>query len=129
MDETIAIGLIGAGRIGTSHARLIADRVPDARLAAVADPRPEAAAALADRHGSRAVADPQALIDDPEIDAVVITASSQAHADLVVAASRAGKAIFCEKPMALSLADADRALRAAEEAGVILQVGFNRRFD
>ncbi len=129
MDESVAVGLIGAGRIGTSHARLIAERVPGARLAAVADPRPEAGEALAARYGARSFVDPQTLIDDPAIQAVVITASSDAHADLVIAASRAGKAIFCEKPMALSLADADRALRAAEDAGVILQVGFNRRFD
>jgi myo-inositol 2-dehydrogenase / D-chiro-inositol 1-dehydrogenase len=129
MDPIVSVGLIGAGRIGTSHARLLAECVPGARLAAVADPRPEAASALADRHGATAHTDPLALIDDPAVQAVVITASSQAHADLVVAAARAGKAIFCEKPMSLTLEDADRALGAAEEAGVILQVGFNRRFD
>jgi myo-inositol 2-dehydrogenase/D-chiro-inositol 1-dehydrogenase len=129
MDEIISVGLIGAGRIGTSHAHLIAERVAGARLVAVADPRLEAASALADRHGARAFTDPVALIGDPEVQAVVITASSEAHADLVVESARAGKAIFCEKPMSLSLEDADRALRAADDAGVILQVGFNRRFD
>jgi myo-inositol 2-dehydrogenase / D-chiro-inositol 1-dehydrogenase len=125
----VAIGLIGAGRIGTSHAGVIAERVPGARLAAVADPRPEAAHALADRYGARAFTDPIELINDPEITAVVIAATSGAHADLIVAAAAAGKAIFCEKPMSLNLADADRALAAAEAAGVILQVDFNRRFD
>ncbi len=125
----VAIGLIGAGRIGTSHAGIIADHVPGARLAAVADPRLDAAERLGARYGARACTDPLALIGDPEIAAVVIAASSEAHADLIVAAARAGKAIFCEKPMSLSLADADRAVGAAEEAGVILQVGFNRRFD
>lgn len=125
----IAIGLIGAGRIGTSHAGIIVERVPGARLAAVADPRPEAAQALADRYGARAFTDPMELINDPQIPAVVITASSEAHADLIIAAAAAGKAIFCEKPMSLNLADADRALAAAEAAGVILQAGFNRRFD
>jgi len=127
--EPIAIGLIGAGRIGTSHAGIIAQRVPGARLAAVADRRPEAAQALADRYGARTFTGPIELINDPEIPAVVIAASSEAHADLIVAAAAAGKAIFCEKPMSLNLADADRALAAAEAAGVILQVGFNRRFD
>ena len=129
MDETVSIGLIGAGRIGTSHARLIAERVPGARLAAVADPRPEAAEALAAELGARAFTDPLALVRDPDIQGVVIAATSEAHANLIVAAAQAGKAIFCEKPMSLSLEDADRALRAAEDAGVILQVGFNRRFD
>src|SRR4029450_11998332 len=127
--EPIAFGLIGAGRIGTSHAGIIAQRVPGARLAAVADPRPEAAQALADRYGARPFTGPIELINDPEIPAVVIAASSEAHADLIVAAAAAGKAIFCEKPMSLNLADADRALAAAEAAGVILQVGVNRRFD
>jgi myo-inositol 2-dehydrogenase / D-chiro-inositol 1-dehydrogenase len=125
----VAIGLIGAGRIGTLHAGIIAERVPGARLAAVADPRPEAAQALAARYGAHAFTDPIELINDPQIPAVVIAASSEAHADLIVAAAAAGKAIFCEKPMSLNLAEADRALTAAEVAGVILQVGFNRRFD
>ncbi|HET7399666.1 MAG TPA: Gfo/Idh/MocA family oxidoreductase [Intrasporangium sp.] len=129
MDEPVSLGLIGAGRIGTSHARVIAQDVPSARLVAVADPRPAAAEALAHRHGARAFSDGLALIDDPAVQGVVIAASSDAHADLVVAAARAGKAVFCEKPMSLTLGDADRALAAAEEAGVILQVGFNRRFD
>lgn len=129
MDKTISIGLIGAGRIGTSHARVLAERLPGVRLAAVADPRPDVAEALAGRFGARALSDVRALVRDPDIDAVVITASSEAHADLVVAAAEAGKAIFCEKPMSLTLDDADRATRAARDAGVILQVGFNRRFD
>ena len=91
----VAIGLIGAGRIGTSHAGIIAERVPGARLAAIADPRPEAAQALADRYDARAFADPIELINDSEINAVVIAASSEAHADLIAAAAAAGKAIFC----------------------------------
>lgn len=129
ISTPVAIGLIGAGRIGTSHAGIIAQYVPGATLAAVADPRPEAAEALAARYAARAFTDPIELINDPRVDAVVIAATSEAHADLIVAAASAGKAIFCEKPMSLNLADADRALAAAEAAGVILQVGFNRRFD
>ena len=129
MDDIISIGLIGAGRIGTSHARVIAERLPAVRLAAVADPRPDAAGALAGRYGARPVTEVGELIGDPAIDAVLITASSEAHADLVVAAAESGKATFCEKPMAMTLQDADRAVLAAQEAGVILQVGFNRRFD
>jgi myo-inositol 2-dehydrogenase/D-chiro-inositol 1-dehydrogenase len=127
--EPLSMGLIGAGRIGTSHAQVVAERVPAARLTAVADPRPAAAEALANRFGARAFTDPAALINDPQVAAVLIAASSEAHADLIVAAAAAGKAVFCEKPMSLTLADADRALAAVETAGVVLQVGFNRRFD
>ncbi len=112
MDD-VRIGLIGAGRIGTSHARLVAERVPGARLVAVADPRPGQAAALADRHGAEALEDPAALLA-ADLDAVIITASSQAHSELIVAAARAGRAIFCEKPASMTLSEADTSLAAVE---------------
>ena len=124
----VRVGLVGAGRIGWSHAQTLARTVPGADLVAVADARADAAVALADTLGVRADGDPQALIDDESIEAVVIAASTPAHADLVCAAAGAGKAVFCEKPMGLTLDDADRAIAAADEAGVPLQVGFNRRF-
>src|SRR4051794_702720 len=127
LTDPVRIGLIGTGRMGSSHAEVIARRVPGARLVAVGDARPGAAQGLADRLGCRAMT-PDEVIGDEEGQAVVITASSTAHADLVVAAAGAGKAVFCEKPMAMSLADADRAIEAAAVAGVPLQVGFNRRF-
>ena len=79
------IGLIGAGRIGMSHADLIARRVPGAELRAVADPRPDAAAALASRYGCAAHSDPARLLADQQLDAVVIAASSSAQADLIAA--------------------------------------------
>ena len=63
-----------------------------------------------------------------DVDGVLITAPARTHTDLVIAATEAGKHVFCEKPMAITLADADRAIAAAERAGVVLQVGFNRRF-
>ena len=129
LPPPVRLGLIGAGRIGTSHARVIAERVPGAVLAAVADARPGAAAELADPYGATAYDDPQALIDDPAVDAVVITASSTAHTDLIVAVAGAGKPVFCEKPASMTLAEMDRALAAVDAAGVTLQVGFNRRFD
>ncbi len=126
MDD-VRIGLIGAGRIGGSHARIIAERVPGARLVMVADPRPPAAIALAERFDAEVAEDPAALLD-ADLDGVVITASSHAHSELIVAAARAGKAIFCEKPASMTLAEADHSLAAVAQAGVILQVGFNRRF-
>ncbi|WP_432483240.1 Gfo/Idh/MocA family oxidoreductase [Kineococcus esterisolvens] len=122
------IGLLGAGRIGSSHARLIATRVPNARLVAVADVRPGAAAALAEPLGAVGYTDVDELLANPEVEAVVITAITEAHADLVETAARAGKGVFCEKPAGLSLDEIDRGIAATTEAGVAFQVGFNRRF-
>jgi myo-inositol 2-dehydrogenase/D-chiro-inositol 1-dehydrogenase len=128
ISHPVRIGLVGAGRIGTSHATLLARHTPGADLVAIADTQPGSAERLARGLGCRAVTDPGALFEDPEIEAVVITASSNAHADLVLAAARAGKAIFCEKPMGMTIEEIDRGVSAAEAAGVPLQVGFNRRF-
>jgi len=125
----VRVGLIGSGWIGSFHGESLAFRVPDARLVAIADPAPGAAERLAVALGEpRATTDPGDLLADPAVDAVVIAAPARTHADLVEAAAAAGKAVFCEKPMALTLADADRAVNAARAAGVPLQVGFNRRF-
>jgi len=128
MEALVRVGLIGAGRIGTYHAESLALRVPRAQLAAVADPAPGSAEKLAGTYGARPYTDVQAMIEADGVDAVVIASTARAHTDLVVAAATAGKPVFCEKPMALSLADADRAIGAAAATGVPLQVGFNRRF-
>ncbi|PRC41940.1 dehydrogenase [Mycobacterium sp. ITM-2017-0098] len=125
MSSPLSFGLIGAGWIGTFHAETLARRLPDARLAAVADPVPGAAERLS---APRSYQDPLELIADPSVEAVAISSPAATHADLVVAAAQAGKHVFCEKPMALTLEDADRAIDAARTAGVALQVGFNRRF-
>ena len=126
--DPVRVGVVGAGRIGTSHAILLAHRVPGAHLVGVADARVNAAQTLAGSLGCRAYDSIDALLADPEIEAVVITASSSAHATLVTAAARAGKAVFCEKPMGMSLEEIDQGVAAAGTAGVPLQVGFNRRF-
>ncbi|MDU4993490.1 MAG: Gfo/Idh/MocA family oxidoreductase [Klebsiella quasipneumoniae] len=129
-QQTVRVGLIGAGRMGSFHAENLAYRVPGAILAAVADPFPGAAEKLATRLGvSKAYSDLHALLQDVEIDAVVIAAPARTHAEWVIAAANAGKHVFCEKPMAVTLEEADRAIAAAKRAGVVLQVGFNRRFD
>jgi myo-inositol 2-dehydrogenase/D-chiro-inositol 1-dehydrogenase len=126
--DPVRVGLVGAGRIGASHATLLRHHVPGASLVAVADPRDDAVAALASRLGCRGLTDPDELFSDPEVEAVVITAASTAHASLVAAAAAAGKAVFCEKPAGLSLAEIDAGIAATEAAGVAFQVGFNRRF-
>jgi myo-inositol 2-dehydrogenase / D-chiro-inositol 1-dehydrogenase len=128
-NGTVGVALIGSGRMGAFHAETVALRLPAARLAAVADPAPGAAERLAGALGAdRAYSDLAQLWEDPAVEAVVIAAPARSHADLVVAAAGAGRHVFCEKPMAVTLPDADRAVDAARAAGVVLQVGFNRRF-
>ena len=125
----VRVALLGSGRMGAFHGETLARRLPDARLVAVADPAPGVAERLGAVLGAdRACTDPKEVFADPDVDAVVIAAPARFHADLVVAAAAAGKGVFCEKPMALALSDADRAIEAARAAGVVLQVGFNRRF-
>ncbi|MFS2157283.1 Gfo/Idh/MocA family oxidoreductase [Pseudomonas sp. Pseusp122] len=128
-SKTLRLGLIGAGRMGSFHGQTAALHIPGACLAAIADPTPGQAARLAAELGvERVYADAQQLLDDPDIDGVLIAAPARSHADLVISAARAGKGVFCEKPMAITLDEADRAIAAAADAQVALQVGFNRRF-
>jgi myo-inositol 2-dehydrogenase/D-chiro-inositol 1-dehydrogenase len=117
----------GAGRIGAIHAANLA-AMPEARLLHVVDVNAAAAAALAARHGAR-VATVEAALGDPQVNAVIIASSTDTHADLAIAAARAGKAIFCEKPIDLSLKRVDACLAAVKKAKVPMFVGFNRRFD
>jgi myo-inositol 2-dehydrogenase/D-chiro-inositol 1-dehydrogenase len=117
----------GAGRIGAIHAANLAAS-GRARLKHVVDVNAGAAEALAARHGARA-STMDAALSDPEVGAVIVASSTSTHADLVVAAARAGKAIFCEKPIDLSLARVDACLAEVRKAGVPMLVGFNRRFD
>ncbi|WP_129660510.1 Gfo/Idh/MocA family oxidoreductase [Rothia halotolerans] len=129
LPEPVRLGVIGTGWIGSFHAESIAHRIPGAVLEAVADPRAGAAETVAHPLGTEKVyLEALELIKDPDVEGVVIASPAFTHTDLVVAAAEAGKAVFVEKPMALTLADADRAIGAAAKAGVPLQVGFNRRF-
>lgn len=126
----VNIGLIGAGRIGKLHAQHLAFRIPEANLLAVADIFVEAAEkCAAECQIPAAFRDYRRILDDPDIDAVVICTSTDTHAQIIEEAAAAGKHIFCEKPLDLDLARIDRLLAAVDEAGVKLQVGFNRRFD
>jgi myo-inositol 2-dehydrogenase/D-chiro-inositol 1-dehydrogenase len=126
---TLRVGVIGVGRIGRMHAELLARQVPGASVTLVHDAREDAARAVASELGVATAGDVDELLAAGDVDAVAICTSTDTHADLIVAAARAGKAIFCEKPISLDLAEVDRALAAVEEAGVPFQIGFNRRFD
>jgi myo-inositol 2-dehydrogenase / D-chiro-inositol 1-dehydrogenase len=123
----LRIAVIGVGRIGSMHADLLARRVGGVEVACVADAHEETARAIGAELDVPAVGVEEALAGDAE--AVAICSSTDTHADLIVAAARAGKAIFCEKPVSLDLGEVDRALHEVEAAGVPFQIGFNRRFD
>lgn len=123
----IRFGLLGAGRIGKVHAKAVTGN-PDAKLVAVSDAMPAAAQAIADQYGCdvRGIADIAAAKD---IDAVVICTPTDTHADLIEMFVKAGKAVFCEKPIDLSLARVKQCLEVVRAAKGTLMVGFNRRFD
>ncbi len=123
---TVKFGLLGAGRIGKVHAKAVSGN-PDARLVAVADAFPAAAEAIANAYGCevRTIDEIEAAGD---IDAVVICTPTDTHADLIERFARAGKAIFCEKPVDLDVDRVKACLKVVSETKAKLMVGFNRRF-
>src|SRR5215207_3553944 len=123
----LRIGLLGAGRIGRIHGANIAAH-PRARLAAIADANPMAAEALAAATGSH-VRDLDSVIEDRDIEAVVICTPTDLHAGLIERAARAGKAVFCEKPVDLDAGRIHECLEVVAATGASLMIGFNRRFD
>ncbi|NTJ67677.1 inositol 2-dehydrogenase [Agrobacterium rhizogenes] len=123
----IKLALIGAGRIAKVHSKAIAAS-PDAELVAVTDALPEAAEALALATGSKAT-EPDVIAADRNVDAVLICTPTDTHADLIEKFARAGKHVFCEKPVDLDLARAEDVVAIAKNAGIRLMLGFNRRYD
>ncbi len=130
MNSKLTLGIIGVGRIGKVHTMSVNNYLPQVRIKAVMDIDKDQAAAWAAEAAIEKVYDNyKDLIGDPDIDAVLICSSTDTHAEIAVAAAKAGKHIFCEKPVDLSIEKVEAVIRAAEEAGVKLQIGFNRRFD
>jgi myo-inositol 2-dehydrogenase/D-chiro-inositol 1-dehydrogenase len=123
----IEMALFGAGRIGKIHAGNVV-RQPGARLKYVVDVNAEAARSLAQTHGAT-VGDVDGALRDPAVKAVVIGSSTDTHADLIMRAAEAGKAIFCEKPVDLDLSRARKCADAVKRAGVTCLIGFQRRYD
>lgn len=121
------VAIFGAGRIGKIHAGNLA-RQPGVRLKHVVDPDRAEAAALAAQHGA-GVGSAEQVFADRAIGAVVIASSTDTHADLIERAAASGKAIFCEKPVDLSLARARQCADAVKRAGVACLIGFQRRYD
>jgi myo-inositol 2-dehydrogenase / D-chiro-inositol 1-dehydrogenase len=124
---TVRFGLLGAGRIGKVHAKAVTGDA-NARLVAVADAMAPAATAIADQYGCD-VRSIEAILASDDIDAVVICTPTDTHADLIEAFVKAGKAVFCEKPIDLSLARVKACLEVVRAHKGTLMVGFNRRFD
>ncbi|MBY5314773.1 inositol 2-dehydrogenase [Rhizobium leguminosarum] len=124
---TVRFGLLGAGRIGKVHAKAVSGDT-NAKLVAVADAFPQAAEAIASGYGCE-VRTIEAIEAAKDIDAVVICTPTDTHADLIERFARAGKAIFCEKPIDLDVARVKACINVVEETGAKLMVGFNRRFD
>ena len=129
MSGPVRVGLLGCGRIGAMHAELISRRVPVTTLAVVYDVADEATASVAAAFGARAATSPAGVIEADDVDAVAICSSTDTHIDLLVEVAAVGKPVFVEKPLSLDLAEVDRGIAAAGEAGIAVQVGFNRRFD
>ena len=123
------LAVAGLGRMGAVHARNLASRCPSAQLAGLFDPRPDLALQVAADVGAPAVATYDDLLSDPALDGVVIASSTAAHAELALSAARAGKHVFCEKPLSLERDATVEVVDALKAAGVKLQVGFHRRFD
>ncbi|GJD11468.1 CAAX prenyl protease 1 [Galdieria sulphuraria] len=125
----VGIAVIGAGRIGLVHCEALT-RVPGVQLVAVADFIYEAATTAAEKfHIPLVFQDWKEVLKLPQVHGIVVCSPSDTHADIIVAASRAGKHIFCEKPIDYDLKRIDLALTAVERAGILFQLGFQRRFD
>lgn len=128
--KKLNVGIIGAGRIGQVHAKSITYHIPQAKIVAVSDIYYEGAKKVAESlRIPNAYEDYHEILNNPEIDAVLICSSTDTHADIAVEAAEAGKHIFCEKPVDLTVAKIKKVIAAVEKAGVKLQIGFNRRYD
>ena len=126
----LAIGLIGAGRLGRVYARDLASRIAETKLVAIADPVESLAKEVAAEFDvPKYYTDPMAIYDDPAVDAIVIVSPTHTHRELVIAAASRKKPTFCEKPPALSLGEVAEMQDAVAKSGMFLQMGFMRRFD
>jgi len=130
LPARLNIGLIGLGRLGRVYAINLANRVPNAKLVAVADRHADFAETFANDFGiPRWYKTHTDLLADKNVDAVVVLTSTKSHKEVVIDAARAGKAVFCEKPIAMSVEDAEEMLAVIARARVFFQPAFQRRFD
>ena len=126
----IGVGVIGAGRIGKLHIEHLVQNIPEVELLSICSLNRPVAESVAQQYNVPMVTtDYNTLLAAPQIDAVLVTSSTNTHVEISQAAAQAGKHIFCEKPISLDLDQIDETLAIVEQAGVKFQVGFNRRFD
>ncbi|MCM2998038.1 inositol 2-dehydrogenase [Paenibacillus cellulositrophicus] len=129
MSKQLNIGVIGAGRIGRLHTENLLNH-PQVKVKAIADLQIDHARAWANGLGIPLLTqDAEQIISDPGIDAVFICTSTNTHIDMIERSAKAGKHIFCEKPISFDVRGTRLALQAASDSGVKFQLGFNRRFD
>jgi len=126
--KTLKIGIAGTGRIGKIHLENILQRFPDVEIVLVADPS-HAAREYVHSKKLNYSTEYDDIVNHEDIDAVIICSPTDTHADFVTKAAKAGKQIFCEKPLDLSLERVTQLLATVQKAGVKLMLGFNRRFD
>ena len=126
MSKQLAVGVVGLGRIGTHHVQTLLDL--EGVSVSVTDADPQRTRRVAEELGVRALATPEELLESG-VDALVIATSTPSHAPLLQLAAASAAAAFCEKPVALELATLDRVQEAVDRAGIVVQVGFQRRFD
>lgn len=125
----VGICIIGAGRAGSLHAEIYSEHIVNSRVVAVVDSVQEPAMRIAQEYGADWYINHEEALKRSDVDAVIISTPTFTHARIAIDAAEAGKHIFCEKPMALTLKEADEIIVAARRANVKLQVGFMRRFD
>lgn len=129
MSKQLNIGVIGAGRIGRLHTENLLKH-PQVNVKAIADLQIDHARAWGNGLGIPLLTqDAEQIISDPGIDAVFICTSTNTHIDMIERSAKAGKHIFCEKPISFDVRGTRLALQAASDSGVKFQLGFNRRFD
>src|SRR5687768_2897137 len=120
--------IVGLGRWGKNIVEAVQGKSERLRFTRCVARRPDAVRDFANRHDLQVSADLSGALADPGVQAVVLTTPHTLHVAQVVAVAGAGKAVFCEKPLALSLADAERAVDACKRAGVPLGLGHDKRF-
>ena len=129
-SSKIGVGVIGTGRIGKLHIEHLAQNIPEAELIAICSLDPADIESLAKQFDiPNTTNDYTALLADSQIEAVLVASATNTHVEMSQAAAKAGKHVFCEKPISLDLEQIDETLAIVEKAGVKFQVGFNRRFD
>ena len=129
MKTKLGVGIIGLGRMGQIYASHLA-ALSQVQLVSVSDVVADRAEATADKFGAGSwTTDYGEILGDAAIQAVFVTSPTSTHREVVMSAAQAGKAIFCEKPIALSLKDTDDMIAAIDQHGVMFQAGFMRRFD